>query len=100
MPTDFQVVRQAAAMSNTWRAHTTSVSDSQKDYALCLYHDSLIVPHTVENPRWEKFINEQIRKWKMIVAENMLKNRGHQVFVVYYEKLKTSHLLQVTIAKL
>lgn len=51
----------------------------------------------MKNPRWEKFINEQIRKWKMIVAENMLKNRGHPVFVVYYEHLKTSHLLQVTI---
>lgn len=51
----------------------------------------------MENPRWEKFVNEQSRKWKMIVAENMLKNRGHPVFVVYYEQLKTSHLLQVTI---
>lgn len=56
-----------------------------------------IVPHTVRNPRWEKFINEQIRKWKMIVAENMLKNRGHPVIVVYYEQLKTSDLLQVRV---
>lgn len=51
----------------------------------------------MKNPRWEKFINEQIRKWKMIVAENMLKRRGHPVFVVYYEQLKTRDLFQVTI---
>lgn len=82
-------------MSSTWRAPSTLVSVSPNTTIA----DSVItsVLHTVNNPRWEKFINEQIRKWKMIVAENMLKNRGHPVFVVYYEQLKTSDLLQVRV---
>ena len=43
-------------------------------------------------------MREQIRKWKMIVAENIFRNRDHPVMVVFYEQLKSSQLLQVTLS--
>ena len=49
----------------------------------------------VEHQGWDQFVGEQVRKWKMVVAENMLKNRGHPVLLVQYEQLKTSPLVQV-----
>lgn len=53
----------------------------------------------MENRKWDQFVNEQIRKWKMIISENTIKNKYRRhpcpVLVVYYEQLKTNHLLQV-----
>jgi hypothetical protein len=52
----------------------------------------------LENQNWDQFVREQIRKWKMIVAENLLRSRDHPVLVVFYEQLKSSQLLQVTLS--
>ena len=39
-------------------------------------------------------MSEQLRKWKMIIAENLVRNRDHPVIFVYYEQLKST-LLQL-----
>lgn len=52
----------------------------------------------VEDRKWSQFVNEQLRKWKMIIAENLVRNRGHPVIFVYYEQLKSTHLQLVQVS--
>lgn len=49
----------------------------------------------MDNKRWNDFVMEELRKWKMIISENILKNKHHPVIVVFYEHLKSNHSISV-----
>jgi hypothetical protein len=50
----------------------------------------------VENKRWERFVTEQIRRWKMIIAQNLLRRREDSVLPVFYEDLQSSTQMTVS----
>ena len=49
----------------------------------------------VNHTNWNQFVGQQIRKWKMIAAENILHSKGHLVLVVLYEQLQAHPLREV-----